>query len=474
MKKIYLFLIVFLLAGTFTAAAEALNVTSKDGAAVLTWDAVDGAASYYILKDYGYLDNVDGDTLQYTDTDVEIGHGYSYIVAAQDENGDDIWMSDEASVLIEEANKMEYVSVYKNGGDTDAFVPYEMPHYGLAKYVTDKTIMGGKSMRWAIRRSEITNELKLEMKNITYDISELAETGYAQFYIYPETSMQVLPDIGFFMYGASKDSNVINVSSQIQPNRWNTVKVPIADMLRNRNTDPKVINQIWLRAFGEYTSATNFYIQGLGFYDEIRPPKAELGGCGIDGEGNSYAELVFSKSLDVSTVTPGAFTADGLTVTDVKYKDKKVTVYFAETLVPSKTYRINISGSVADNDGKYVDTASVLFTAPKVFDNVYVHTVGFNMTKPANGELVCNAEAAAIYSENGGPQDITMIVVVKKGDKIMKLGHETKEAVETKRTESFSVSLNLENIPDGCTAEVYFTDTAENGKPLCEVKTYFE
>ena len=111
MKKIYLFLIVFLLAGTFTAAAEALNVTSKDGAAVLTWDAVDGAESYYILKDYGYLDNVDGDTLQYTDTDVEIGHGYSYIVAAQDENGDDIWMSDEASVLIEEANKMEYVSV---------------------------------------------------------------------------------------------------------------------------------------------------------------------------------------------------------------------------------------------------------------------------------------------------------------------------------------------------------------------------
>ena len=88
--------------------------------------------------------------------------------------------------------------------------------------------------------------------------------------------------------------------------------------------------------------------------------------------------------------------------------------------------------------------------------------------------MVCNAEAAAIYSENGGPQDITMIVVVKKGDKIMKLGHETKEAVETKRTESFSVSLNLENIPDGCTAEVYFTDTAENGKPLCEVKTYFE
>lgn len=492
MKKLCMFLTVFLLISAFPASAEGLNVICKDGAAVLTWDAVEGADGYYILRDYNYIDMFTADVTTYTDTDVEVGSGYSYIVAATDAGGSEIWMSDEVSVLItentggggeeggeegggeEDTNLKEYVSVYKNEGEKDTLIAWELPHYDVSKYVTEKTIIGGKSMKWKLRSDKDANELKIELKNITYDISDITETGYAQFYVYPETAMKVLPDINFFMYGGGKDTNIINISSQIKPNQWNTVKVPIANMLKDRLIDPSKINQIGIRSFGNYTSQTYFYIQGLGFWDEIRQPKAKSGSSGADENGNSYAEIVFDKSLDETTFSKDSFTADGLTVSDIKYEDKTVTVYFEELLEPSKSYKINIDGSLADTDGKFTATSYVVFKTPAVFENVAVHSINFNKQTLGNGELVCTAEAAAIYSEKGVPQDITMITAVLKGDQIIALGCDTKTAVELKTKESFSVKLNLENIPDGCRAEVYFTDNAENGKPLCGVCKYFE
>lgn len=466
-----------LLAGIMPAAAEEFEAVCIDGAAVLTWEAKDGAAGYYILKDNGWLADLPADVTTYTDTEVAVGNGYTYMIAATDENGDEIWFSEEKNVLIlaaEDKNMREYVSVYKNEAKAPDFKAYELPHYGVADFTADKTLIGGKSMRWKIRLQETSNELKIEFENgVTKDISEIKETGYAQFYIYPETSMQVLPDMKFFIYGASRDSNVIDISEQITPNTWNTVKVPIADMLRNRQTDPSALNQIFIRAYGTFTVKTNFYIQGLGFYDEIRPPKASAANCGIDENGASFAEIEFSKVMDESTFAADSFTAEGFTVTDMKYEDKTATLYFAETIAPSRVFSVNISPSAADTDGKTVQTAYVTFTAPAVYDNAAVKNVTFNKQRLENGEITCNVSALGIYTADSTPQDMTMLVAVLKGDRIIAIGSDTKKAAQLKTLQDFSVTLALEGVTDGCRAEVYLVDSAENGKPLCGVQSYF-
>ena len=221
----------------------------------------------------------------------------------------------------------------------------------------------------------------------------------------------------------------------------------------------------------------------------LRQPVATAGTIGISNDGKSELTIKFNKRMNENTLLPEAFTANGLTCSNVTFvnspdpEDANIikttaTLYFAEQFDLSTTYTLSVADTVKCEDGKPLtaDNRTFTFKTVDLQDRVYIESIN----KSVNGNIITiMANVTSIFSKkdaDGNELDniVTAIVAAKKGDKVYKVGEATSNPLARGAAELMNVNVDVTDVtlPTGYTIEVFFVDADDGISPLCEVKSF--
>ena len=334
------------------AGVSISSAAYENGSVNINLETKNITASKYVIKCNGEVVTETAEK-SYSYTPSEKGQILEYTVEATDDNSGITYTSTAKSVYVEDPSKITVASVYKNS-KPDTLTILTLSNYDYPTYTDENTIIGGKAIKWSMR-AEAGNQLKMEM-NPTIDASAAEESGYLSMLVYPKTELETLPgNISVFYYGNGKDTNVVSISDQLTMNKWNLVKVPVATLINDRGTtlDSSKINQVWIRAAGEYeANALILYVQNIEFCTE-----------------------------------------SNVEITKATYANGKVTLNWQSNITPA-SYVVKCDGEVI---GTYKGTAKFALITPKKYGTVAVYTVE---ALDADGEVIAESAERMLFIEN--------------------------------------------------------------------------
>ena len=261
---------------------------------VLSWDTVDGAGKYAILRNGEKIAETASCT--YTDMSADKDNVYEYEVSAM--SGEMvIARSNTVWIYYDDSSKHEAISIYKNQTRNINNLYIENQVWGEPQYSAEHTIIGGTAVKWNMRAGDgnriyfKTQQLNTEGNRELrpYDISGIKETGYLSMLVYPKSELSDFAGaINLALYSgpensSAKQSRIISIKDQLKMNKWNLVKVPVADF-KNDDIDLTAVSRILFQSLGAYAAdSVTYYIQNVRFCDEtdINITSAEYDGRNI-------------------------------------------------------------------------------------------------------------------------------------------------------------------------------------------------
>lgn len=463
--------------GFYKSAAVMLNsVTEDKGKVTLIWNCDNPAASYYKVYCNGEEIAETSDMYyEYSINDDKIF--YTYYVEACADDGKVLSTTSEKQIVAYNADYYEHFMAYKDDALLNGIFCGDNPNWTGPAYDSSVKAFGKKSLKLKVYDG-VTTENRKKTDNIymtigtAQDFTELADDGYLQLLIYADAeSAEDLPSVAF----CSKGYKWSNYSSlqDIELNKWNFVKLKISDMIaENASIDMSQISEIRFFMPSKISKEYNIYIQNLGFYGKIKPPTATVTACGIDKKGNSYADVMFSKSMKEETLADG-FSVDGMNIVSTEYSDDTHTarIFFDKQLEFPKEYTITVADSVVCTYDRQLENKEIKFTTGNVQDSIYINSCEVDKSAVASGTLRTTADITGIYCANSDKMDIAMYTAVYDGVKLVALSSVNVDNFTLKENKSDLVDIINFTAPenaDDVKAEVFFIDRTDFGRPLCK------
>ncbi|MBP3359851.1 MAG: hypothetical protein J6N52_03275 [Clostridia bacterium] len=462
--------------GFYKSAAVMLNsVTEDKGKVTLSWHCDNSAASYYKVYCNGDEIAETSDTsYEYSIKDDKIF--YTYYVEACTDDGKTLSRTSEKQIVAYNADFYEYFMAYKDDTLLNGFGCGDNPNWTDPEYDSNVKAFGKKSLKLKIYDG-VTTENKKKTDNIfmpiekLQDFSELADTGYLQLLIYADAeSAADLPSVAF----GSKGYKWSNLSSlqNIELNKWNFVKIKISDMISENTTiDMSQISEIRFFMPSTISKEYHIYIQNLGFYNKILPPTATVTACGIDNRGNSYADVMFSRSMKEESLANG-FGVDGMNIVSTEYSadTRTARLIFDKQLEFPKEYAITAADSVVCTYDRQLENKEIKFKTGNVQNSIYINSCKVDKSAAASGTLKTTADITGIYCANADEMDIAMYTVVYDGDKLVAISSVDIDNFTLKENKSDLADIINFTAPENAAdvkAEVFFVDRTDFGRPLC-------
>ncbi len=261
-----------------------LNITKAEyanGSITLNWTPKTITPAQYSVKCNGE-ELVKTTAATYSYAPSQKGCINEYTIEALNQNGDVIYTSAAKSVFIANPATTAAATVYKSS-KPDTITVSTLPNWGVPSYTDENTVIGGKSMKWSMYGAN-DNQLKIELAAGSHiNAAQAAENnGYMRMLIYPKTELASLPGkVSTFFYGKNKNyptsspyqyvnARVVDITNQLTLNKWNIVEVPMTEFAKdNEHVDVSDINQVWLRAYGDYAAdSLVLYVQDIAFYTD--------------------------------------------------------------------------------------------------------------------------------------------------------------------------------------------------------------
>lgn len=425
----------------------------KDETVSLSWEYSVTASKYEIYLNGTLAGTSVGKTFtcEYNGTDATI----TLQVKALDENDEVIAKSEEAACAFTDIYSKKILSYYENTSTSNARNTWTVEKDSAAplgghKLVTDniKSIIDGPGE---------TN------------ISDYVSNGYLGFYLRSETDEPWQIELSNGNDNGWKRSRYTLSSSDITEGKWQFVKINLADFIAETDFD---YSDVELIVFLQDVTCKK-EIQGLAIYKTIAKPEASITENGINEDGKSYVKLSFTDKMPESAIVKGNFTIEGMTCTGAELMpDEKTAVLTFDTVFEfPKTYELVISKSVLNTDGLSLSENKLKFTTDEAHKQI---TANVNTPQVSGRTVTCTASAKAIYSSDGGEQDITMLMVVYSGQKIIDVDYDSKTDVAALAEPDFRCTAEIDDEYDisEIRTEVYFINNLTEGRPLCESKAF--
>lgn len=463
--------------GFYKSAAIMLNSAEENkGKVTLTWHCDNTLVSYYRVFCNGEMIAETADlSYEYSVTDDLIFH--TYYIEACAEDGKVLSKTGERQIVVYSADCYEYFMAYKDDGLLNNIGCGDNPNWSGPEYDSSVKSFGKKSLRLKIYDG-VTTADKSKTDNIfmpfesVRDFSELADNGYFQLLVYADAeTKEDLPSVAFCSEGY-KWSNQCDLKN-IELNKWNFIKVKISDMISGaEEIDMSKISEIRFFVPNTISGEYSVYVQNLGFYGEILPPTASVTDCGIDKDGNSYADVTFSKSMNEESLS-GGFSADGMSIVSVLYSDDTHTarLVFDKQLKFPAEYTVTASDSVVCTFDRPLENREIKFKTGNVQNGIYVNSCKADKSALEGGVIKISSDITAVYSENEDKINIAMYTVLYDGEKVIAVsGVDIDDFSLKERRSNISDVIKFKTLgnADNVRAEVFFVDKADFGRPLCE------
>lgn len=425
----------------------------KDGVVELSWDYSSTAAKYEVYLN-GELVGQTADntfTYEYNGTEAMI----TLQVKALDENDTVVAESEEATCAFSDIYSKKILSYYENTSTSTARDTWTTEKDATAplggyKLVTDnvKSIIDGPGAK---------------------DISDYVEDGYLGFYLKSETDEPWQIELSNGDSLGWKRSRYTVKSSDITDGKWQFVKINLADFVPEAGFD---YSDVELIVFLQDNTCKK-EIQGLAVYKTIAKPEATVTESGINETGKSYVKLSFTDEMAEEAFVKANFAITGMNCigAELMPNGKSAELTFDTVFEFPKTYELTVSESVLNKDGLPLLANTVQFTTADAHNCVKASVSAPQITGTT---LKCSAAVKSIYSPDGSEQDITMLVVIYSGQKIINVGYDSKTNVAVNSSSNFSYTADIgaETDMSNIRTEVYFVNNLTEGRPLCESKSF--
>lgn len=436
--------------------APFLEITSsswKDGKVELSWDYSSTASKYEVYLNGESVGETTGNTFTYDYDGTEAM--ITLQVKALDENNAVVAESEEATCAFSDIYSKKILSYYENTSTSTARDTWTVEKDATAplggyKLVTDnvKGIIDGPG---------------------TKDISDYVEDGYLGFYLKSETDEPWQIELSNGDSLGWKRSRYTVKSSDITDGKWQFVKINLSDFVPEAGFD---YSDVELIVFLQDNTCKK-EIQGLAVYKTIAKPEATVTESGINENGKAYVKLSFTDEMAEDAFVKANFAISGMNCigAELMPNGKNAELTFDTVFEFPKTYELIVSESVLNKDGLPLLENKVRFTTADAHNCVKASVSEPQITGTT---LKYSAAVKSIYSPDGGEQDITMLVVVYSGQKIINVGYDSKTnvAVNSSSTFSYTAYLGAETDMTNIRTEVYFVNDLTEGRPLCESKSF--